>query len=442
MAPALDQTGLANAAPRVLIVAEHASAKFGGEAVLPLHYFRLLRERGVPAWLVVHDRTRSELERLLPEEISRVSFIEDTWAHRWLWRLGQSLPDRIAHFSTGLCMRVITQITQRQVVKALVKLHGIDVVHQPMPVSPKEPSLIYNVGAPVIMGPMNGGIDYPPAFSHLQGRSIGLAITVGRAFSSFANMLMPGKAKAHTLLVANERTRKALPTNASSHVVELVENGVDLSTWRNKVASSHDACESSPPGPEQVVQFMFMGRLVDWKAVDLLLTAFARAQAQTKISLTIAGDGAERVALETLAKGLGVLTECHGEPGKAWFAGWQSQESCARLLASSDALILPSLMECGGAVVLEAMAVGVPVIASDWGGPADYLDQSCGILVKPDGRESFIDGLCSAMLHLAANPALRKSMGESGRKKVRAEFDWQHKIDQILQIYSNTVRRP
>ena len=41
--------------PRVLIVAEHASAKFGGEAILPLHYFRVLRKRGIEAWLIVHS---------------------------------------------------------------------------------------------------------------------------------------------------------------------------------------------------------------------------------------------------------------------------------------------------------------------------------------------------------------------------------------------------
>ena len=54
--------------PRVLIVSEHASVKFGGEAILPWHYFRILRRRGVEAWLVVHERTRDELISLLPEE--------------------------------------------------------------------------------------------------------------------------------------------------------------------------------------------------------------------------------------------------------------------------------------------------------------------------------------------------------------------------------------
>jgi hypothetical protein len=52
---------------RICIVADNASARFGGEAILPLHYFRQLRQRGIEVWLVAHDRVRAELETLLPE---------------------------------------------------------------------------------------------------------------------------------------------------------------------------------------------------------------------------------------------------------------------------------------------------------------------------------------------------------------------------------------
>ena len=64
--------------PRVVVVAESASAVFGGEAILPLHIFRKLRARGIEAWLVVHSRTRDELVRLMPTEVGRMRFIPDT----------------------------------------------------------------------------------------------------------------------------------------------------------------------------------------------------------------------------------------------------------------------------------------------------------------------------------------------------------------------------
>ena len=67
---------------RILIVAEHASARFGGEAALPLHYYRVLRNREHPVWLLTHARVRNELSELYPEDIgSRIAFIEDTWFH-------------------------------------------------------------------------------------------------------------------------------------------------------------------------------------------------------------------------------------------------------------------------------------------------------------------------------------------------------------------------
>src|SRR5215203_4964327 len=109
---------------RVLIATEHASANFGGEAALPLHYFRVLRNRGIPVWLVTHSRTRDELSALFPDT-DRIIYIEDTAWHRLLWKLGKSLPDRVAGFTLGFVSRLSTQLSQRRVVRRLVRDHDI-----------------------------------------------------------------------------------------------------------------------------------------------------------------------------------------------------------------------------------------------------------------------------------------------------------------------------
>jgi glycosyltransferase involved in cell wall biosynthesis len=116
-----------------------------------------------------------------------------------------------------------------------------------------------------------------------------------------------------------------------------------------------------------------------------------------------------------------------------------SQAECAAQLRRRDALVLPSLYECGGAVVLEAMAIGIPAIATDWGGPADYLDPSCGILVSPSSREAFIEGLALALVRLARNPEERLAMGRAGRRKVVEQFDWNKKVDDVLAIYRDAI---
>jgi glycosyltransferase involved in cell wall biosynthesis len=130
-------------------------------------------------------------------------------------------------------------------------------------------------------------------------------------------------------------------------------------------------------------------------------------------------------------------TEQLGLGSMVQFSGFMSQPECARRLQHADAFVLPSLFECGGAVVLEAMAAGLPVIATAWGGPLDYLDETCGILVKPESREALISGFSDAVLTLAKSEPLRKRMGQAGRERARQNFDWERKIDRIMDIYDS-----
>lgn len=420
---------------RVLIAAEHASARFGGEAALPLHYFRVMRKRGIPVWLVTHARTRDELSALYPND-PNIVYIEDTGWHRAMWRIGQRLPDAISYVTTGFLSRLSTQWAQRRIVKAMVREHRIDVVHQPMPVSPREPSMLYGFGVPVVIGPMNGGMDYPPAFCRHRGAAEHWLLSAGRASAAWLNRLMPGKRRATTLLVANQRTRDALPAGVCEHVVELVENGVDLGVWRPPPALPHGGASH-----DGVTTFVFMGRLVDWKAVDLLLHAFARARHRAPMRLWILGDGSERASLEALAKSLGLPTGPDAAAGAIEFAGWLPQSVCAARLADADVLVLPSLLECGGAVVLEAMSLGKPVIATAWGGPLDYLDASCGVLVAPASRDAIVDGFAAAMVGLAASSERRRVLGEQGLRKVESDFDWELKVDGMLDMYRAAMQQ-
>ena len=186
-----------------------------------------------------------------------------------------------------------------------------------------------------------------------------------------------------------------------------------------------------------------MGRLVDWKSVDLLLISFAEVLAKVPARLTIIGDGLERSALSEQARELGLINgiDGRGEPTSTedavHFLGWLPQKECAKILSGADALVLPSLIECGGAVVLEAMALGKPVIATNWGGPSDYLDSSCGILVEPTGKAALISGFAKAMLDLAHDPQLGTMMGACGLEKVRQEYDWEVKVDRMVAIYND-----
>jgi glycosyltransferase involved in cell wall biosynthesis len=89
--------------------------------------------------------------------------------------------------------------------------------------------------------------------------------------------------------------------------------------------------------------------------------------------------------------------------------------------------------------VLEAMAMGRPVIATAWGGPVDYLDANCGFLIEPTSRPALIAGFATAMQQLIDSPDLRAAMGEAGRARLERDFEWNRKIDRILDIYESCI---
>jgi glycosyltransferase involved in cell wall biosynthesis len=90
-------------------------------------------------------------------------------------------------------------------------------------------------------------------------------------------------------------------------------------------------------------------------------------------------------------------------------------------------------------VVLEAMATGIPAIAADWGGPADYIDGSCGILVPVTSRDAFVAQLAAALTRLAAFPAQRLTMGRAAVARAVQHFDWEIKVDRMLGLYRSVT---
>jgi len=409
---------------KILIVCEHSSDTFGGEAVLPLHYFKRLNARSEDAWLITHVRTKASLEKSIPDLINRIYFIPDTWLHVTLHKLGKLLPHRIALISTSAISHMITQGYQFFLARKAIKEHDIDVVHEPAPVSPKQPSILFGLGVPVIIGPMNGGVNFPNSFSFMQGKVEKYLYIVVRALSNLLNVVIPGKFFAKVLLVANERTRRALPRFTKGKIIEFVENGVDLSLW--KPAMINKKLEKSQ------FTLIFLGRLIDLKCVDLLIKAFSQLNEEYDAKLLIVGEGKERNSLEILSRELGIEQ-------KVEFLGWVSQQDCPKLLYKSDVLVLPSVRECGGAVVLEAMAAELPVIAVNWGGPADYITPETGILIEPEQKDVFIDKLSEAMQLLFNDKDKRLLMGKAGRLRVEEEFDWDKKIDNIMKIYRDVL---
>lgn len=395
---------------RIVIIAENASDKMGGEAILPCHYFREFLDRGIDVQLVTHERSREDLHRQFPQHIDRFHFARDKFSQKMLFRGSRKLPQRLRDSVISLSIEMLTQRSLRHIARSLMSRHSI--AFQPVPVAPRAPSLMHKMGGPVVIGPMNGNMQFPPAFrSATPAWQRGIVGSL-RWVAGHSRHVFAGKSNAAMLLVANERTREALHPSMASRARVLVENGVLLDQWPARTAVS------------AVPRFLFVGRLVDWKGLDLAIQATAAVPGAI---LDVIGDGPMRGSCEQLARDLGIADRVH-------FLGWLAQTECASAMRESQALLLPSLFECGGAVVLEAMASAIPVIAVNWGGPTDYLDATTGFLVQPTSREGIVDAFAVAMQRILDHPRAAASMGAHARRRIEQSHTWSAKAEQVLKL--------
>jgi glycosyltransferase involved in cell wall biosynthesis len=402
----------------VLIFAQNATVHDGGEAARPMHYFRSLRARGVDAHLLVHERNRIVLAEHCPEYHGQIHFVPETWFDRVCARIGDRLPERASMVTASALSWIAMQGRARGVIRRLIPELGIGVIHQPTPISPLCPSRMHGFGVPVMIGPLNGAMDYPPAFRKRQPIMTSLLVGGARWVARPLGRVFRGLREAQVVLVSNQRTRNALPKELAGQVIDLVANAVYTERWAPQRRDPH----------RTRVRFVFSGRLVPFKGVDLLIEAFARVLDEVPAELEIVGDGSERPKLESKAANLAIAQSVN-------FVGWCEGQELIDRTAQGDVFVLPSLREAGGAVLMEAMSVGLPIIAADWGGPSDYVRPEVGILVGVESREQLVNELVDAMILLAKDSGLRQEYGLAGRRLAVASLDWSRRIDSLLSIY-------
>ena len=413
---------------RILLVADNVSRRMGGEAGKNLYYLQLLQKRNVDVRIICHARVRDELKQELSEEnFKKIHFVEDSPLQIQLWKLGTHLPERLQTLIIAQMIRLDSQLKTREIAKQIIKKHDIQLVFEPSPITPKGISCMYDLGVPVVIGPLSGGLNFPPAFQHMDASGVRLAVELARFASEFLHQFFPGKLQAETLIVANSTTVAALPKGYKGKIYEVIESGVDLDVWKPR--------QPRQPKPGEPIRFVYVGRFVDWKGVNYLLDAFKLVAQQTHAVLELVGDGMDREQLEAQVEKLQLQNSVN-------FRGWMKREEIASFLSDCDVFVIPSLREAGGNAVLEAMALGLPVVATNWAGPARIVEPSCGILVDPNSKEGFVKGFAEGMIRLANSPKLRHQMGLAGTKRVTQHyFDWDSKCDRILEIFHDTLQR-
>jgi glycosyltransferase involved in cell wall biosynthesis len=172
----------------------------------------------------------------------------------------------------------------------------------------------------------------------------------------------------------------------------------------------------------------WVGRMTGVKRVPDLLEAFRRLRdGGLDTRLCLVGDGPERESLERLAKRLGVVRDC-------FFLGYQ--EKMGRWFESFDAFALPSANEGTPVSAIEALAAGCPVVATRVGGVPDVVEEGeTGFLVASGDTEA----LAARLAELAADPQLRRRLGDAGRERVMSRYRVGRLLDDVDRLYRSLL---
>ena len=174
-------------------------------------------------------------------------------------------------------------------------------------------------------------------------------------------------------------------------------------------------------------RLLYVGRLAVEKGLPMLLDSIQQIATESPdVHLTVVGDGADRAYLEDLTQEMGL------EKNVA-FVGYQSQESVRHYLRQTDVFVLPSFAEGIPVVLMEAMAMGVPVVTTQIAGVSELVESGVnGYLVPPSDSH----GLTGAIAKLINDSDKRAQFGKAGREKVEQRFDIAKALDNLKDLVS------
>ncbi len=281
---------------------------------------------------------------------------------------------------------------------------------------------------PFVIGPVNGGVPFPKGFQSVARqefsnlnflRAIGRLIIPGyRETYKKANLILAGSTYTLNLIVNL--------FNIKHKQIELLsENGIKSSFIK-------EAFEVKS-GNNSKINLLFVGRLVPYKGADILIEAISelKLSVRQKIVLTIVGDGVEKANLEQQVQKLNLKEQIS-------FTGWVEQKATLKYYSSSDIFCFPSIREFGGAVVLEAMANGLPCIVVNNGGIGEYVTEETGIKINPISREFVVRELKKSIEKLVNDRILRQDMSFKAIERAR-EFTWNVKAKKIVNLYYKII---
>jgi glycosyltransferase involved in cell wall biosynthesis len=308
--------------------------------------------------------------------------------------------------------------------KGELKQDRFDVVHRITPMSPTLPSPMAKWSpVPFVIGPLNGGLKWPPGFVQALWREKEWITYVRGAYK-----LLPfhhaTNAKSAAILAAFRHTIADLPVQTHDRVINFPEVGIDPELF------------SAPPErvPKDRMTILYVGRLVPYKCPDILLLALVAQPELRRHRILIVGDGPERQVMDQLV--------CeHGLEHCVEFTGSVPQARVGQIMREADIFVFPSIRELGAGVVVEAMACGLACVVVDYGAPGQLVGPGLGIRVPLAEKDRLVAQFATELTALIRDPARVRTLGAAARDYVLGSYTWDTKARKIIEVYQWVLRQ-
>lgn len=310
--------------------------------------------------------------------------------------------------------------------RKLHKYFKFDVAHQITFSNDWMPSYI---GAllpiPFIWGPMGGGQKVPSGFEKVLHFKCRINEKLRVLFQEFWRRDMFRRKcakKASAILVCNQETKEKF--SRSNGIYFFPVNGISSDDLTNPVIKENTGIN---------FRVLYAGRLDPIKGLPLSIKAFKIfSDKYSDTRFEIVGEGSERSRLKKSVTELKIQ-------GKVFFISWLPHKELLARMREADVFLFPSFRDGGGAVVVEAMASGLPVVCLNTGGPGFHIQEGWGIKIEPKNPEYVIEEMAKALERLYLDKDLRERLGNTARKRAEEFYLWDRLGDRMQEIYEEVL---
>ena len=315
---------------------------------------------------------------------------------------------------------IIWQIGIIMLAYKIVKRYGINYSYHLTFGSIWLPTFLFLLPTKFVWGPVGGGESIPSTFIStlsLRGKLLQYLrkILILTVYLNPVFLLSSFKAKA--ILCRTPDTIKVFPSRLRQKCYLLTDGAIEKDIFQYKQKSSN----------REGIHLIATSRLIHTKNVITLIKAINLIPCNYNVKFTIIGSGPDEGSIKKLISELGLSNRITLIP-------FIPRSEILKHLELSDIYLFGSLKEACNLSLLEAMAIGLPVVCLNWSGMAISTDDSCAIRLPVSTPRQMPKDMAAAIIKLIKNPELRESMGKAGRKRIKEIFNWENKGNFINQL--------